>query len=357
MWLKKVLRAEGELIRVETWLLVGSVLVMLLLASYNVLYRNLLVPWQRSLASSGPPITTPATTPPPPSNAPDAPKGDDQGFGGGFGQAEAPAAGDDSGGFGGGFGQEEPPQEAPPKEAPPTPAAGDDSGGFGGGFGQAEAPQPPAEGDSGGFGGGFGADPTPAPADAEGFGGGFGDAAEAPALTPTPAPTITSPAPPQGGPPPEGSTAAQLVALIDAIKIEWIDILLRQMVILVGFLGAMLATQRKKHINIDAASKLLPQSARRVSALLVNAVTVLVCVVLAVAGAEMVQFSLAFPKELLPWADEWSFQLLFPVGFGLLAVHFVVRVLEDIERLRTGAPMPLEGEAAQAAAMHKEGQT
>jgi TRAP-type C4-dicarboxylate transport system permease small subunit len=146
------------------------------------------------------------------------------------------------------------------------------------------------------------------------------------------------------------------VSLIDAIKIEWIDILLRQMVILVGFLGAMLATQRKKHINIDAASKLLPQSARRVSALVVNAVTVLVCVVLAFAGAEMVKFSLAFPKELLPWADEWSFQLLFPIGFGLLAVHFVVRVLEDIERLRTGAPMPLEGEAAQAA-MHKEGRT
>lgn len=387
MWLKQVLRAEEGLIRIETWLLVVCVVVMLALSSYNVFYRNLLVPWQKNLATSGPPVaevSAPPPSSPTPEAKPDKAQGDAAGFGGGFGGGDGAEQGDaagfgggfgadegqegaqeDAAGFGGGFGDSEGAQEEPQEE--PEEA----TGGFGGGFGgDGEEPQEAAqeaEGDDEGFGGGFGAQEpegeggegfgggfgTQEGADSEegGFGGGFGGGEEpeaAPAEEKREAVALV-PQEPEGGPPPEGSTAAALVELIDTIKLDWIDILLRQLVIIVGFLGAMLATRRKKHINIDAASKLLPLGVQRVTTLVVNLVVTVVCVVLASAGWNLVSLSLEFPKELMSWADEWTFQLMFPVGFGLLALHFLVRVLEDIERIRLKAPMPLQGEAAEAA--------
>src|SRR5690606_16319161 len=110
-----------------------------------------------------------------------------------------------------------------------------------------------------------------------------------------------------GGPPPPGSFAARAVAFIDAIKLDWIDIFLRQLVIIVSFLGAALATHRKKHINIDALSKTLPPPVRRWAALLTNGLAVMVCVVLAITGKRLVDIGLQYPVDLLPWAKEWAF--------------------------------------------------
>lgn len=134
-----------------------------------------------------------------------------------------------------------------------------------------------------------------------------------------------------------------MVKVIEALRMDWIDPILRQLVIIVGFLGATLATQRRKHINIDALSKLLPEGPRKVSMLAVDALSLLACVVLAVAGGKLVALGKEFPSELFGEIDEWHFQLMFPVGFGLLGLHFLVRVLEDVEMIRTGAPIPGEG--------------
>ncbi len=370
MWLDNVRKIEEEAIRIETFALVALVVMMLVLASYNVLYRNVLVPWQKSLATSGPPVVvveTPVVTPT--ASKEDAKdKPDDEGFGGGFGGGfgDDDEEADDSGGFGGGFGDDD-------EEAKPTPAKpeADDAGGFGGGFGDDEEETKPAAKDqeAGGFGGGFGDDDTDDSEDDDGgfgggfgsddddddggFGGGFGSDDKADSKAASPKPKVTPPpakaSPPPGGPPPEGSFGAWVVETVDAIKIEWIDIVLRQLVIIVGFLGAMLATRRKKHINIDAVSKLLPDHARRYTMLLVNLLSMFACVVLASAGLDLVELSLEYPKELVSWAEEWVFQLMFPIGFGLLALHFVVRILEDIHRIQTRGPLPLQGEAAEAA--------
>lgn len=415
MGMEKLLRLESHLIRAESWLLVAMVLVMLLLGSYNVLYRNVLVPWQKSLATSGPPVKVEppkvpdkaAATPSPDKGTSDnggfgggfgADDGEDDdgsgGFGGGFGTDDAddePAKkddGDSAGGFGGGFGDDEPEEEAADGEKPaaapdggekaPAEAPTDGAGGFGGGFGEdepAEKPKPaekPADKDDGadgfgggfgsddedgddgadGFGGGFGSDDEDGGEDdSDGFGGGFGDGAEEdPGATAAPAmrkPAKPVNAEPEGGPPPEGSFAAGMVGFIDAVKLDWIDVLLRQLVIMVGFLGAMIATRRRKHINIDAASKLLPAKVRGWITMAMNALACVVSVMLAVAGYRLVAISVEFPKEMMPFVDEWHFQLMFPLGFGLLGLHFLFRVLEDLDRNLKGLPPIASGEAAE----------
>lgn len=399
--MRKLRELEDVLIRVESALAVVLVLLMLLMAGYNVVYRNVLVPLQQHWAHSGPPVepeepeAVAAEAEPSeaePSEAADAKPsdegggGDFGGFGGGFdksgaeGDAEVAEGGDDFGGFGGGFGEdsedEDEEQDEPSDDETKEPAApSDDLDGFGGGFGEDEEDaddEEPAKSDEGGddfggFGGGFGKDePSGEPKesggdDFGGFGGGFGDDAPSepgddgdededdadegegeddfgdlddqfanlPSIDATPEAPVVEEGP-QGGPPPPGSFAAWAVDFIDAIKVSWIDVFLRQLVIIVAFLGAMIATRRSKHINIDALSKVLPRPARRVVPILLNLVSVVVCLLLASAGWDLVEIGQEYPKELTPWAEEWKFQLMFPVGFGLMGVHFTVRLLESI---------------------------
>jgi TRAP-type C4-dicarboxylate transport system permease small subunit len=260
------------------------------------------------------------------------------GFGGAFGSADEATDDDeddegDAGGFEGAFGEADEADEADEDE--------DEAGGFGGAFGKADEAEKADGDEAGGFGGAFGKADEDGD---EGFGGAFGqvdeeeedDEEEDDDDDPFASlPEIDRGADdplidegPKGGPPPPGSFAAWAVDFIDAIKLDWIDIFLRQLVIIVAFLGAMLATRRRKHINIDALSRVLPTSAVRWVSMGTNLLAIVVCLVLAGAGLELVKISRAHPKELMPWADEWTFQLMFPIGFSLLALHFIVRLLE-----------------------------
>lgn len=286
--LDRLLNFEDRLIRVESMLLVFFVLLMLGLATYNVFYRNVMVPLQVRMLTQSAEVTQPVAS----EHAAEVPEAPEV--------AEDPAAG-----FGGGFGGD----------------FGDDGAGFGGDFGgdfgepeevAPDLPQEDGAGFAGGFGGDFGEDDG-----AGGFGGGF-DAPAEPASTSA-----------EVAPAPIGEVEMPILALwIDALKVEWIDVLLRQLVLVVGFLGAMLATQRRKHITIDALSKVLPRNILGWVHVFTAALSCAMCVILAVAGSDLVAISLEFPKELMSWADEWHFQLIFPVGFGLLALHFAIRVVE-----------------------------
>ncbi len=297
--LKALFKFEEVLLRVETWLLVSCVLLMLVLAGYTVFYRNVLIPWQNHLSTSGPPV----------SQATDEP-------------VDGPAEDDDSddefgGGFGGGFGEDD--------ESDEDDEVDGFGGGFGGGFGDEE--EGDDDDDSGGFGGGFG--PGDDPAEAEGV---------ASRAVSEPQPSGEPDSETEGGPPPEGSPAAWLVDLIDAIKAHWTDALLRQLVIICGFLGAMLAARQRSHITIDAVGTLLEGRPRHIVDTLTSVVAGVVCVFLALSGLRLVELGLEFPRQLLPFAKEWQIQLAFPIGWSLLAFHFIVRGIESAHLARTHQP-------------------
>ncbi len=262
-------RFEGRLVRIESWALVACVLLMLAFASYNVFYRNALIPLQESLRTSGPAAVE-----------------SEEDDGGGPGEPSSESEGPS--GFEGGFGDED--EEA------------DEGSGFEGGFGAPEGDGDGSrrDGDSG-----------------DGRAGG-GEAE------------------PAGGPPPEGSLARRAIGWIDAAKIGWIDVFLRQLVLLVGFLGAMLAVPRSEHITIDAVGQFLEGRAQHVVDAATSLFATVVCVVLAASGWQLVELGLRYPRELFPWAPEWTFQAMFPVGFALIAVHFALRTLASGARGLSG---------------------
>jgi TRAP-type C4-dicarboxylate transport system permease small subunit len=121
--------------------------------------------------------------------------------------------------------------------------------------------------------------------------------------------------------------AQVLLRNIFSAGIPWADILLRHLVLWVGFLGAALATSERRHINIDALRRFLNPRVRSA----VDAVTDLfaagVCYFLAKAAWTLVAAEMGDKSTLFGDIPTWWAQMIIPVGFGLLVLHFVIRSL------------------------------
>jgi TRAP-type C4-dicarboxylate transport system permease small subunit len=267
--LKPLFKFEEGVLRVEKWILVGCVLLMLALAGYTVFYRNVLVAFQNHLATSGPPVAEQVE----PVDASPTEVGD---------PADEPESDDFGGGFGGGFGEE--PSEA--DEADEADENNDFGGGFGGGFDEEPSEADEAD-EAGGFGGGFGGEPVDEPDVPD------SDVAE---------PDVAEPdvAEPVGGPPPQDSLAAHAIETINAVKFDWLDVLLRQLVIICGFLGAMLATRQRSHITVDAVGTLLKGRTKHIVETVTSVAAAAVCVFWHYPGGTWSRLAATFPGSSFP---------------------------------------------------------
>jgi TRAP-type C4-dicarboxylate transport system permease small subunit len=109
--------------------------------------------------------------------------------------------------------------------------------------------------------------------------------------------------------------------------IIWADILLRHMVLWVGFLGAAVATSRDRHINIDALTRFLPERAKSFARILTNAFAALICLVLTLASVDFIRNEIELGSTVYADLPSWYAQLIIPVGYLLLSIHFAVRTL------------------------------
>lgn len=109
--------------------------------------------------------------------------------------------------------------------------------------------------------------------------------------------------------------------------ILWADILLRHMLLWLGFLGAAIATSENRHINIDALRRFLSPRVRSLVEVITNLFAAGICYLLSRASWTFVQGEIADKRTLFADIPSWYAQIIIPVGFGLLAVHFFIRVL------------------------------
>lgn len=110
--------------------------------------------------------------------------------------------------------------------------------------------------------------------------------------------------------------------------ILWGDILLRHLVLWVGFIGASLATREEKHINIDLFTRFLSEKGKHVSGIVTGLFAVFVCYVLADAGWTFVQDEMMAETTIFNEIPAWYFQLIIPFGFLLMAFRFLIIALE-----------------------------
>jgi len=117
--------------------------------------------------------------------------------------------------------------------------------------------------------------------------------------------------------------------------LAWGDPLLRMMVLWVGLLGAMVATRDRNHISIDILSRYLPARARRISHLITDCFTSIVCALLAYHGARFVWQDQEAGIRVFADLPAWLFELNIPIGFAVIGVRYL---LHFILTLRRGKP-------------------
>jgi len=120
--------------------------------------------------------------------------------------------------------------------------------------------------------------------------------------------------------------------------IVWGDILLRHLVLWIGFLGAALATSGERHINIDILTRYLPERLKGAVATLSNVFAAAVCFLLFRASLTFIEFEITNTNTIFGEIPSWYAQIIIPVGYSLLAFHFIVRAILDAGKaLQRGA--------------------
>ena len=104
----------------------------------------------------------------------------------------------------------------------------------------------------------------------------------------------------------------------------WGDILLRQLVLWTGFLGASLAVHQNKHISIDVFSNFLPPGSKNKIFTFTRIATAIISGFLAWAAWSFVQFEKESESILFLDLPVWFFQLILPYSFLIIAFRFIL---------------------------------
>ena len=113
----------------------------------------------------------------------------------------------------------------------------------------------------------------------------------------------------------------------------WADPLLRHLVLWCGIFGAVVATREKKHIAIDVLGYLAGEKVKPWIGLIIDLFSFLVAAALTWAAIIFVRNEFSFGSLPLLTIPSWIWFLIFPVGFSLITLHFLMAILSDIKTL------------------------
>ncbi|MDY0059066.1 MAG: TRAP transporter small permease [Myxococcota bacterium] len=256
--------------------------------------------------------------------------------------APAPAA---TGAYLGDLGDEAP--AAAPAPAPaPAPAA---TGAYLGDLGDeapaaAPAPAPaPAPAATGAYLGDLGDEapaaapaPAPAPAATGAYLGDLGDEAPAAAPAPAPAPAAPTSEPTLATaalPPPAASVLPEdgpLLALLKWFNFGWIDVVTRHLLLWVAFFGAAYATNKRRYIKIEVLNRLFAPRGRERLTIGLDLIAAAACIFLVQASWRFLVAETASGGTLHGAIPAWVGIGIIPLGFGLLAYHFLFEAVLGI---------------------------
>ncbi len=110
----------------------------------------------------------------------------------------------------------------------------------------------------------------------------------------------------------------------------WADPLLRYAVLWIAFIGASIATYEDRHINIDVLTRLLSPKLKRASSIITNAFALVICIVLLNASIDFIKMEIGYPTEIFLGIENWMLEIIIPIGFGLMSLRFLFRILKII---------------------------
>lgn len=114
--------------------------------------------------------------------------------------------------------------------------------------------------------------------------------------------------------------------------IVWGDILLRHLVLWIGFLGAALATSGERHLNIDVYTRYLPERWKGAVATIADIFAAVVCCLLFRASLTFIEFEISNTHMVYGEIPSWIAEIIIPAGYALLMIHFSVRAILDANK-------------------------
>jgi C4-dicarboxylate transporter, DctQ subunit len=114
------------------------------------------------------------------------------------------------------------------------------------------------------------------------------------------------------------------------IGFEWADIVVRNMVLWLGFIGGSIATYEGRHIAIDAVSKLISPKHAAAIRVLTSLAAVVVSAIMVYAGVQFVKAEMESGSKAFGEVPAWLFEAIIPVAFTTITFHFLVGAVRDI---------------------------
>lgn len=128
------------------------------------------------------------------------------------------------------------------------------------------------------------------------------------------------------------ASAQILLRNVFSSGLAWADGLVRISVLWLAVMGAVAASRDQKHISIDLINRALSGAWRVAVVVGVRLFTAGVAAFFARQSWRFMQDSRLFEDVLLGGWPAWWFQLILPVGFGLIAYRYATAALRAIVR-------------------------
>lgn len=112
--------------------------------------------------------------------------------------------------------------------------------------------------------------------------------------------------------------------------LTWGDMLLRNLVLWIGFIGATLATREGKHINIDIISRSLPPLGRAFMEFVIHLFSFFICGLLTYASLKFIKNEAQMGVATLLGIPTWILEIILPLAFSLMAFRFALRSIKSL---------------------------
>jgi TRAP-type C4-dicarboxylate transport system permease small subunit len=109
------------------------------------------------------------------------------------------------------------------------------------------------------------------------------------------------------------------------------DSLIRHMVLWIVFSGASIAARDGSHIKIDAINKIIPEKWLKYTDATAMLFSVIICFILMYASILFVKSEYNYDITITFMnAPVWLFEIIIPAGYGIMAVHFLIRAIKSV---------------------------
>ncbi len=109
----------------------------------------------------------------------------------------------------------------------------------------------------------------------------------------------------------------------------WADILSRQLVLWVGFLGASLAVRENRHLSIDFIPHIVPERFKRWLSVVSRLAAAVISLFLVKASWSFLMFEREGEATLFSNIPVWWFQTILPYSLAVIAIRFFVATLDS----------------------------